>query len=262
MTQHESQRGPIDEAPCGALDASVLIAGLIFPTLTAWLYFIVYASSPALPAVYTACKIAQFILPIAWLLLIARRHGGDSHASPRLFQRGPGIARGGHLAGGVVSGALLAGVILAIYVLVLRGGDLSAEAAVRIAARLEALHSATPLRFVAMALFISVAHSFLEEYYWRWFAFGRLLAYMGRGGAIALSSIAFTSHHVIVLYSFIGPGRFWWVTILLSFAVASAGALWAWQYVRRNSLPAIWISHTLVDLAIMAIGYDLIWPLT
>lgn len=246
---HESQRDAVHEARRGALDASLLIAGLVFPSLAAWLYFAVYASSPALPALYIACKIAQFVLPIAWLLLVLRRLPD---------RRLPDFRA---VTGGVLSGLLLAAIVMLFYVVSLRGGALAAQASPRIAARLEALHSATPLGFAAMALFLSVAHSLLEEYYWRWFAFGRLRIHMGRGGAIALSSVAFAAHHVIVLHAFIGPGRFWWVTAVLSIAVAAAGALWAWQYTRSGSLISIWISHALVDVAIMAIGYDLVRPL-
>lgn len=259
---HEFRRGTAAVAQRGALDASLLTTGLVFPTLAAWLYFVVYASSPTLPALYTACKIAQFLLPIVWLLLVARRRRGASPASPRHSDRGPTKNRDTHLAGGVASGALLAAIVLLFYMVVLRGGDLTAEAAVRIAARLEALHCATPIRYVALALFISVVHSFLEEYYWRWFAFGRLRAYLGMGGAVALSSVAFAAHHVIALHTFTGSGHFWWATLLFSLAVAGAGALWAWQYARGGSLVPVWVSHTLVDLAIMATGYDLIWPLT
>ena len=245
----ERQRETAGETRRGALDAALLTAGLLFPTAAAWLYFIVYAASPALPALYTACKIAQFLLPIVWLALVARRLPGRSLFSGR------------GLAGGAASGAALAAIVLVFYVAALRGTDLAAAAAPRIAARLEALHSATPLRFVALALFFSVVHSFLEEYYWRWFAFGRLRAYLGEGGAIALSSLAFAAHHVIALHTFTGSGRFWWATVLFSLAVAGAGALWARQYARGGSLLPVWLSHTLVDLAIMATGYDLVWPI-
>lgn len=243
---HHAQLETVENAPRGALDASLLAAGLVFPVLAAWLYFVVYGASPALPALYAACKIAQLALPIVWLLLVARRLPGRS-----LFS-----ASG--LAGGAAGGALLAAGVLIVHLLALRGSDLAAAAAPRIAARLEALHCATPSRFVALALFLSVAHSFLEEYYWRWFAFGRLRAYLGVSGAVILSSAAFAAHHVIVLHAFIGSDR-WWATVLLSSAVAAAGALWAWQYARSRTLVPVWVSHTLVDLAIMAMGYDLVW---
>jgi len=242
---HDPHLKTAGDAHCGPLDTSFLTAGLLLPTVMAWLYFVVFASSPVLPALYAACKIAQFALPLVWLLLAARR------APCPLFSFRSA-------AGGFAGGFLLAAGVLSFYLLVLRGSGLAAEAASRIIARLEALHSATPLRFMALALGLSVVHSFLEEYYWRWFAFGRLRACLGTRRAIALSSAAFAAHHVIVLHAFIGADRFWSATLPLSLAVAGAGVMWAWQYARAGSLVPVWISHTLADLAIMAIGYDLI----
>jgi membrane protease YdiL (CAAX protease family) len=39
--------------------------------------------------------------------------------------------------------------------------------------------------------------------------------------------------------------------------VAGGGVAWAWLYDRSNSLYAPWLSHLLIDAAVMAIGYDL-----
>ncbi len=72
-----------------------------------------------------------------------------------------------------------------------------------------------------------------------------------------LSSVAFMLHHVVILYAFLGP-RFWPAIVGLSLSVAAGGALWAWSYRRCRLLSGPWISHMLADLAIMAIGYDLI----
>ena len=41
-------------------------------------------------------------------------------------------------------------------------------------------------------------------------------------------------------------------------AVAGAGAVWAWQYDRTGGMAAPWLSHAIVDLTLMAIGYRLI----
>ena len=41
--------------------------------------------------------------------------------------------------------------------------------------------------------------------------------------------------------------------------VATGGAVWAWLYERTGSLWAAWLSHLLVDTAIMAVGYDLVF---
>ena len=46
--------------------------------------------------------------------------------------------------------------------------------------------------------------------------------------------------------------------MILSLLVASGGAIWAIQYRRCRLVSGPWISHMLVDLAILGIGYDLI----
>ena len=125
-------------------------------------------------------------------------------------------------------------------------------------ARVEAFGVTTPFTYLLMAVGFSVVHAFLEEHYWRWFVFGELRGMFGGTAGIALSSIAFMSHHVIVLGVFMGPGSFWPMTPWLSLGVAGAGAFWAWLYHRSGGLAGPWLSHMLVDLAIFAIGYDLI----
>jgi membrane protease YdiL (CAAX protease family) len=109
-----------------------------------------------------------------------------------------------------------------------------------------------------MAAFIAVAHAALEEYYWRWFVFGRLRRHLAVGAAAVLSGLAFMGHHVLVLAVYF-PGRFWGAAVPLSLAIAVGGVVWAWLYHRSGSLLGPWLSHVLVDAAIMLIGYDLMF---
>jgi membrane protease YdiL (CAAX protease family) len=80
---------------------------------------------------------------------------------------------------------------------------------------------------------------------------------MRPSAAVILSSVAFTLHHVIILHAFLGP-KFWPVTLGFSLAVGIGGVIWATVYRRCRLLAAPWISHMMVDLAILTIGYDLI----
>ena len=97
----------------------------------------------------------------------------------------------------------------------------------------------------------------MEEYYWRWFVFGRLRRHLSFGPAAAVSSLAFMSHHVIVLYVYL-PGYFWTAVVPLSLCVAVGGVVWAWLFEQTRSIYAAWLSHLLVDAGIFAIGYDLL----
>jgi membrane protease YdiL (CAAX protease family) len=85
--------------------------------------------------------------------------------------------------------------------------------------------------------------------------FAGLRRVSGRGVSIAVSSLAFTAHHVIVIQQFV---REWPTTLALSLWVAIGGGLWALLYERHKTLYAPWMSHLLVDCGIMLLGYDLV----
>ena len=104
------------------------------------------------------------------------------------------------------------------------------------------------------ATFISVFHSLLEEYYWRWFVFGQLHQLVKPVTAHLLAGLAFAAHHVVILSQFFGWG---WGFGLGAF-VGIGGIIWSIMLIRQKSLIGIWVSHAIVDWGMMAIGYMLI----
>jgi membrane protease YdiL (CAAX protease family) len=124
--------------------------------------------------------------------------------------------------------------------------------------KLEQLGMDSPAGYVLLAAFLTVIHSLLEEYYWRWFVFGWLRRQVPLPTAIMVSSLGFMAHHVIILAVFL-PGYFLSAVVPFSLCVAGGGAFWAWLYDRTGSLYAPWVSHLLVDAAIMAVGYELLF---
>jgi membrane protease YdiL (CAAX protease family) len=111
-----------------------------------------------------------------------------------------------------------------------------------------------PRAFLALAAFLCIVHSFLEEYYWRWFVFGRLRRLTPFGLAAIISALGFMAHHVFVLHQFL-PAHFWTAVIPGSLAIAVGGVVWAWLFEKTGSITAPWLSHLLVDVAIMYVGY-------
>jgi membrane protease YdiL (CAAX protease family) len=111
-------------------------------------------------------------------------------------------------------------------------------------------------KYAALGLFYALAHSFLEEYYWRWFVFGQLRRLIPPGAAVFVSSLGFMAHHIILLSSFFGWGSF--ASLFFSFAVFVGGVIWAWLYHRSGSLYGPWLSHALVDAGIFLVGYDVV----
>ena len=109
--------------------------------------------------------------------------------------------------------------------------------------------------YLALSVFYAFCHSFLEEYYYRWFIFGQVRHVTKLVPSMVISGLAFMGHHVIVLATFFGMSS---LTIFLSLSIAVGGMIWAWQYEKSKSLIGPWISHLLVDAGIFAIGYDVL----
>jgi membrane protease YdiL (CAAX protease family) len=228
------------------LEPFALLFAMLFPSLATWLYFVVLIDhKEQMQIAYGVCKIIQFGFPLLWVWLVRRE-------SIRLKPaNGLGIGIG-LLFGLVVLGAMLLG-----YYGYARRSPYLSEAGAPLWNKLQGMGVSTPLEFLLLAAFYTVVHSLLEEYYWRWFVFGRLRRWVPLVWAIPVSAAAFAAHHVIVVGSFLKAEHFWTATVALSLCVAAGGAVWAWIYHKSGSLLGPWLSHLLVDAGLMWIGYDL-----
>ena len=236
------------DPPSRRLVALAALTGAALPTAVTWLYFVALSdsSTAAQQTAYALGKGVQFALPLAWLLAFCR------HARPRRLLAAEGVVEG------LVFGAFVAAVILLTHRFWLEPAGLLAAAGKEAAVKARGLGVGGPVGFAALGSFYSAIHSLLEEWYWRWFVFGRMRRLMPPAAAIALSSLAFAAHHVVVLACYFG-----WTsaaTAVFSLAVAAGGAFWAWMYDRHGSLLGPWLSHALVDAAIFAVAFSLIHP--
>jgi membrane protease YdiL (CAAX protease family) len=226
---------------------TILILALALPTAGALVYFVAAdPDDPLFRITYTVSKVVQFALPVVALLLLDRL---------RLTTIRPSASG---LSAGLVFGLAIASAILGLYALVLRNSGVLTGLADAVKAKVSGFGLHSPAGFLALAVFLSLMHSFLEEYYWRWFVYAGLRERLPRTTAILISSIAFAAHHVVVLHVYF-PDRLWTATLPFSLAVAAGGACWAWLYDRYQSLAGPWVSHALVDVALMAVGYDLLY---
>jgi membrane protease YdiL (CAAX protease family) len=231
-----------------------LAFALLFPSVSAWAYFVALSpaadsdrrANPLMQAVVAGCKVIQFSLPVLWLSVADRA---------ALRPRRPSW-RG--VPAGVAFGATIATLALALYFGRLAGSSLFRGAAEQVRSKVAELGLATPAGYLLLAGFIAVVHSLLEEYYWRWFVYGRLRRHLATAAALVLAGLAFMGHHVIVLSVFF-PDWFWAAVVPFSLGVAAGGIAWAWLYERSGSLLGPWLSHLIVDAALMAIGYDLLF---
>jgi uncharacterized protein len=100
------------------------------------------------------------------------------------------------------------------------------------------------------------SNAVLEEYVWRWFVFRKCEALVRISWlAVLLSAALFTVHHVLAL-----AAQFdWMITLAASAGVFLGGAVWSWCYLRYRSIWPGFVSHVIVDIAIFAIGWRLLF---
>lgn len=224
----------------------VVLIALVLPTLVTALYFVVLATAATpVQLLGYASKIIQFGLPIFWVVRVCRERGFWPHNGTR-----DGVVFG------LVFGAFIAIATLALYLGWLKPSGYMDSAMDQIRAKVLGLGVNQPWKYFLLAAFYSLVHSLLEEYYWRWFVFGRLRRWVKMPLAILISSIGFMAHHVLVLGFLFG-----WthpLTYFLSLSVAVGGAVWAALYHRTNNILGPWLSHLLVDAAIFAVGFEVI----
>lgn len=198
---------------------------------------------------YAATKIIQFAFPAIW---VWAREGGPPLLGPAKPVRG-GMGRG--LLFSLISGLTIVAVLLLSWRAVLAASPAFERAPAAVAEKVASFGIDSGAKFLVLAAFYSVIHSFLEEYYWRWFAFGRLSRRLPFAAAAVVSALAFTSHHVLVVGHFLGS--FGVLTFAVSLIVTAAGLLWAWLYHRTGHLAGPWLSHALADAGLMWIGYEM-----
>lgn len=230
-------------------DLAAVLFALVFPTLLTWVYFVALAGQDSKWQGSAAGigKVIQFGFPLVWVFLILREPW-----------KPPAWKRDGILMGSAF-GLFIAVAMFALFHFGFKPLGWFDAANEQIRGKIAGMGLGTKGRYLALSLFYPLCHSLIEEYYWRWFVFGRLSHHASLPTAIVVSSLGFMAHHVIVLATFFG-----WdspLTYFLSFCVAIGGGVWAWMYARSGSLMGPWISHMFVDAAIFLVGYDVVRPI-
>jgi membrane protease YdiL (CAAX protease family) len=190
-------------------------------------------------AVFGAAKVWLVVFPAVWYLAVER---GVPSWSP--------VRRGG-LAVGAAVGLVLGAAILVGYRAVI--GPLVDPAAVRHAAASMGL--ASPARFLAAAAGWTLVNSVIEEYVYRWFILRELRALVPDAAAVVGSAAIFTAHHSVAMSVYLDP----WPAVLGSAGVLLGGTIWSGLYVRFGSVWPGWLSHALVDVAVFAVGWRLLF---
>jgi membrane protease YdiL (CAAX protease family) len=229
-----------------------LLFAMTYPTLLTWIYFTALKDSPGAwqQAAFGVVKFVQFAFPAFWVFVIERRQ----FVLTRPTTRGLGLA--------LLLGIFEIAAGLALYFIWLKPGGVFAGPLQEMLLKLRGFGLDSRAGFVMLAVAYSLVHSWLEEYYWRWFVLRELSevtneqANSRRTRPLLISSLAFAAHHVIVLAGYFGWASPW--TYLLSAFVAIGGGLFGWLYLHSKSIYAAWLAHAMADAVIFLIGWDLL----
>ena len=217
-----------------------------YPTLLTLAYFIFLQdqSSSLQMGTFGIGKTLQFVFPLAYVMIILG-------SRPRRSVR-PTAGLGS----GLLFGAVVMGLTLLLYYRWLDPAGLFKGPDEQIRSKISDWGLTMSWQYLLLSLFYALMHSFLEEYYWRWFVFRQLRERLSLGWSISISSLGFMAHHVVMLVFYFKDSLA--TALLFCAAVAIGGAVWAWLYERHKSLLGPWLSHALVDAAIFIIGYHLV----
>lgn len=236
---------PISAAPDPKhrLRAALVYPALVIPLAASFFYFVLFPGTAFGNSFYSGVKVFLLLWPLIAVGFLLK----EPLKNPYLEKQ--------HLKS-VVPGTIFGLLVVGLLMFLLKATPLSfltVDHGPNISQRIADLGVAE--HFLFFALFISFAHAALEEFFWRWFAFGQLRLLLPRVWmAHLVAAIGFASHHVVILSQFFPIG---WA-FFLGFCVATGGAVWSILYHRYGSLLGAWTSHMIVDLGLMWVGWEVL----
>ena len=219
-----------------------LAPAMCLPFLASLFYFVLFSEYEFSRIIYAGTKVFTLVWPVLTVLLIYRAKW------PALDLRDPNHLKAiplGLITGLTIVLTMLGLMLTPLALVVVDGGSAISQKT----AELGVLD-----HFWTFAIFISVFHSALEEYYWRWFVYGQLREVTGRWSAHIAGGVTFAAHHIVITTQFF---PFWWGVFFGSLA-GCGGVIFSLLYERQKSLVGAWMAHMMIDFGIMAIGYELV----
>jgi len=217
----------------------VTAPALVLPLVASFFYFVFFPGTAFGNGCYVAIKLFLLTWPLIAGLAILREKPGAGWGTKR---RRRGVIEGGIF--GIATSLLLFGLLqLPFFAALLQ------EQRPVIEAKVEGLGVAE--HFLLFAVFLSVAHAWLEEFYWRWFVYGQLRRLVSQPLAHGLAAAGFASHHIVILSQFFPLP--WGAAF--GVCVGLGGLAWSLLLERHRSLTAPWFSHMIIDFAAMAVAW-------
>ena len=190
-------------------------------------------------AIFFVSKIWILALPLVWHVFVDKQKLSLS------------IPKKGGFAVAAFLGIIMGAIILAVYFIL--GRYLIEPQAIKDMASNVGLDDRRT--YLAGAAYWILINSVLEEYVWRWFVVQKCKTLLPANAAIGVSALCFTIHHIIAMQVYFNG---------LLVSVASVGifigaAVWSACYNRYRSIWPGYLSHAIVDVAVFAIGYIIIF---
>ena len=233
-------------------DLIAVAFAFVFPTMVTLVYFQwLKDTEPWVQQFAMGCgKIIQFTFPVTWVWL--RHRDKLKWRNPVSWH--PKI-RSDFLEA-ICFGALVVVALYAIYYWFLAPTETGAKLVAMVEEKVVGMGINSVWKYLGLSLAYALIHTFMEEYYWRWFVFDFLDRFTSTAVANILSSLGFMAHHVVVLAVYFGWSHP--LTYVISFCVAIGGSFWAWQFKRTGTLFVPWLSHLIIDAGIFSLGFFLI----
>lgn len=189
---------------------------------------------------FVICKLWIFIIPTVWFFYVEKN----------IFSRELPSRRG--LEMGTATGLIMSIIIILTWIVF--------EDSINLEEMIDTLNSKglsdVNLYVMGMIYWVFI-NSLLEEYVFRWFITTKASVLFGNNSfAIFFSALMFTLHHSLALHFF---GFIWWQTIIASFGLLSAAAIWSWLYLQYRSIWVCWLSHAICDIVVFSIGYQILF---
>jgi len=218
---------------------AILMIGFV-PSISVFFSLEIIDNERASQLFFLFCKLWIFLIPTIWYLRIDK----DSISKKIPSQEG--------LTMGLITGVGMSIIIIIIWYIFDSTLDID-----QMVSKLQSKGlSNINLYFLGMFYWIFI-NSLLEEYVFRWFITTKSqIIFKNDIAAIIFSASLFTLHHAIALHLF---GFIWWQTILASFGLLSAAAIWSWLYIRYRSIWVCWLSHAICDVAVFSIGFIILF---
>jgi membrane protease YdiL (CAAX protease family) len=189
---------------------------------------------------FVICKLLIFIIPTVWFFYVEKN----------IFSRELPSRKG--LEMGTATGLIMSIIIILTWI--------AFEDSINLEEMIDTLNSKglSNVNLYAMGMIYWIfINSLLEEYVFRWFITTKASVLFGNDSyAIFFSALMFTLHHSLALHFF---GFIWWQTIIASFGLLSAAAIWSWLYLQYRSIWVCWLSHAICDVVVFSIGYQILF---